>query len=235
MDKVSEVIAALRNFASIDRAWVDANGGPDAAINRIIGDAQAALQASQESGGPQDHIPDAGKKVCEPQGEAGELLSAQRAIDPNTPLLDIVLCQAVDWFEEYAANHSAKGTAEGANKARTNRTRADYLRQARTALRAQPAAGAGPEIVCRRGPYCDCRTPDDAKECDHFSGVLSPTGAAAEMREHHAKVAECAFDDRDKSHRDQENGHLWEDGHRAGTRDAAQAIRNLPLTDGGDA
>jgi hypothetical protein len=54
---------------------------------------------------------------------------------------------------------------------------------------------------------------------------------AAEVLEHAAKVAECAFDDRPRSRVGHPSHIDWEDGYREGTQAAAAAIRALQPAD----
>jgi hypothetical protein len=44
-ERVEVLVAALRDIASVDRDFVEANGGAEDAIDKIIGHAQAALEA----------------------------------------------------------------------------------------------------------------------------------------------------------------------------------------------
>ena len=45
--KNAELVGLMRNLASIDRQWVDAQGGVDAAIDRIIGETNHILARTQ--------------------------------------------------------------------------------------------------------------------------------------------------------------------------------------------
>lgn len=85
---------------------------------------------------------------------------------------------------------------------------------------------------CRR---CGKRADRDNQQepCARPNGPFAPlathkTADAGEMREQHAQVAECAFDDRPRSRVGHPSHMDWEDGYREGTRAAAVAIRNLP-------
>lgn len=71
-----------------------------------------------------------------------KLLESQQAFDPHTPALVIAIEQAIEWFQGYAENHSAKGTTEGDIRAQTNRDRAAYLSHALN-TRAPVAAPTG--------------------------------------------------------------------------------------------
>jgi hypothetical protein len=47
-EKVEALVTALRDIASVDRDFVEANGGAEDAIDKIIGHASAALDALEE-------------------------------------------------------------------------------------------------------------------------------------------------------------------------------------------
>ena len=89
-----------------------------------------------------------------------ELLAAQRALSPGDHPLAIAIDQAASWFEGYANNHAAKGTADGDLKAQTNRERAAYLRASLNTR--TPPAGDTVEredcdhCCCNTGTCCDC-------------------------------------------------------------------------------